>query len=160
MCLSAIVATVPVVAHAYMLFARVVRTIVAMMIAIIAVTTVHVPAVTTTIGCVEVGTTEVEEVTVWIVDIYSEVPVTGFPVQGTEEICGCTIQIPLPSVEDILQIHVATLPAGAINIVATGYTHQVVQVYLVGGFILLVGEVQLISHFIGQEKSLGACTFV
>ena len=40
-----------------------------------------------------------------------------------------------------IEIGVATLPIGAVYVVAIGYAHQVVEVDLVGSLILLVGQV-------------------
>jgi hypothetical protein len=75
------------------------------------------PAVSTAIGSIKVWPTEVEVVTTWVVDIYSEVPVACLPIERTVEIGCCTEQIPLPCIEDITQIKVAALPIRAVYII-------------------------------------------
>ena len=72
----AIVATIPSVAHTEVGVASdVTRTVVIAMVLIVAASTVHTPAVSTTIGGVEVGATIVEVVTMGIAGIDAEVPV-------------------------------------------------------------------------------------
>ena len=77
---------------------------------IIAMTTVHPPAVSTMIGQVEMRASEVEEGTVRIAGIDAEVPVTCLPVEWTVEIGCCTVCTVLPVEEDIAQVEVTTSP--------------------------------------------------
>ena len=97
---------------------------------------VHVPAVSTTIRSVEVGTAEVEVVAMGIAGVDAEVPVASVPVEGTIEIGGCAQGFPLPRVEHVAQVEIATLPVGTEHIVAAGDAHQIVEVYFIDGLVL------------------------
>jgi hypothetical protein len=114
----------------------------------------------TAIAGVEHRTTEVEVVTMWIASINAEVPETITPVEWTIEIGSCAECLPLPIQQNIAQVQVTTLPVVAIDIVITRHTHQVVEVDFIGSLILLVRQVQLVSHLVCQEQSLVACLFV
>ena len=78
---------VPTVVHADMLSVRGTEVVAVAMI--VAVSAYSVPSVGTTIGEIEVRTSEVEVVTVRITGIDAEVPVTGVPVQRAIEIGSC-----------------------------------------------------------------------
>ena len=123
---------------------------------IVAASAVHVPAVATAIGGIEVRATEVEVVTVRIAGVDGKVPVAGVPVERTVEVSGCAEEIPLPGVEDVAQVEVAALPVGTEHIVVAGHSHQVVEVNLVGGLVLCIGQIQLVGHLVGEEQSLVA----
>ena len=118
----------------------------------------------TAIAGVEHRTTEVEVVTMWIASINAEVPETITPVEWTIEIGSCAECLPLPIQQNIAQVQVTTLPVVAIDIVITRHTHQVahqvVEVDFIGSLILLVRQVQLVSHLVCQEQSLVACLLV
>ena len=148
------VTTVPTVVHAIVLSVR--GTEVVAVSVIVSVTANSVPGVSTAIGHIEVRTSEVEVVAVRVTGIDAEVPVAGVPVQRTIEIGGCDESVPLPVEQDIAQIEVATLPIGSIHVVTAGDTHQVVEVDLIGGLILFVCEIQLVSHLVGQEQGFVA----
>ena len=105
---------------------------------IVAATTIEVPAVASTVGGIEVWTSEIEVVAMRIAGIDAEVPVACIPVERTVEIGGGTESIPLPGVENIVQVEVAALPVDTEHIVDSGHTHQVVEVDLVGSLILSV----------------------
>ena len=93
------VTTIPTVVHAEVL--SVGGTVVVAVTVIVAVSANSVPGMGTTIGDIEVRTSEVEIVTVRITGIDAEVPVTSVPVQRTIEIRGCNEGIPLPVEQDI-----------------------------------------------------------
>jgi hypothetical protein len=118
------------------------------------------PCVSTTIGKVECGTSEVEVVAVRIAGIDAKVPIACAPIQWTIEVAGCDICLPLCIEQYIAEVAVAALPVVTIDIIVTRHTHQVVEVDLVGGFILLISKIQLVSHFIGQKQCLVASLFV
>jgi hypothetical protein len=126
-----------------------VMTIVAAVSVVVAMATYSVPGMGTTIGVIEVRTSEVEVVTVGITGIDAEVPVTGVPVQRTIEIGCCYEGIPLPVEQDIAQIEITALPVGPVHIVTAGDTHQIVEIDLIGCLVLFVSEIQLISHLVG-----------
>ena len=127
---------------------------------VVAVRAVQVPGMSATVCDVEVRASEVEVVAVRIAGIDAEVPITCAPVQWAVEVAGCDVCLPLCVEQNVAQVAVAALPVVAIDIVVARHTHQVVEVDLVGGLILFVGEVQLVSHFIGQEQCLVASLFV
>ena len=126
------------------------------MAVIVAVSAYSMPSVCTMIGVIEVRTPEVEVVTVRVTGIDAEVPVAGVPVQRTIEIGSCDEGIPLPVKQDIAQIEITALPVCSIHIVTAGDTHQIVEIDLIGCLVLFVSEIQLISHFVGQEQGLVA----
>ena len=148
------VTTVPTIVHTDMLSVGCVEVV--SMAVIVAVSAYSVPGVCTTIGVVEMRTSEVEVVTMRVTGIDAEVPVTGVPVQRTVEIRSCDEGIPLPVKQDIAQIEITTLPIGSVHIVTAGDTHQIVEVDLIGCLVLFVSEIQLISHLVGQEQGLVA----
>ena len=127
---------------------------------IVAMATHSVPGMAATIGVIEVRTSEVEIVAVGIAGIDAEVPVTGVPVQRTIEIGCCYEGVPLPVEQNIAQVEITTLPVGAIHIVTARDTHQVVEIDLIGGLVLLVSEIQFVGHFVGQEQGLVASLLV
>ncbi len=153
----AIVATVEAIAHSEVLavtgqcWAEVVGTSV-----IIAVSAVHVPAVATPIGSIEMGASIVEIVAVGIAGIDAEMPVARAPVEGAVEVGGCDIGIPLPIIEDVAQVEVTTLPEGTVHIVYAGDTHEVVEVDFVCCLILGIGQVELVGHLVGEEQGFVA----
>jgi hypothetical protein len=91
-----------------------------------AAASVHAPAVTAPVRGVEVRVTEVEVVAARIAGIDTEVPHTIDPCQRTVEIAGGAERIPLPVQQDVAQVQVAALPIGAIYVVITRHSHQVV----------------------------------
>jgi hypothetical protein len=113
-----------------------VRTIERVMMLIVAPTTIPMPAMATTVRGIEVRTTEVVVVTMRIATIYAEVPVACIPVERTEEVGGCAEEIPLPAIENVIEIGIATLPICAKHIMPTRHSHQIVEIDLVGSFIL------------------------
>ena len=127
---------------------------------IVATSSIHPPAVSTTIGQVEGWTTEVEVGTVRITGVDAEVPVTSLPVEGTVEIAGGHIGTVLPVEEDITQVEIPTSPVDSIQVIITVDAHQVVEVDLISSLILILGEVQFISHLISKEQSLITSLFV
>ena len=116
--------------------------------------TVHTPAVSTVVGKVEVWPSEIEIGAVRVTGVDAEVPVACAPVEGAIEVRGIQIQTILPIEEDIAQVEITALPIDAIEVVLCVYAHEVIEVYLVGCFILLFREVELIGHLVGQEQSL------
>ena len=127
---------------------------------VVTMCTVQMPGVCPTIGSVESGTSEVEVVAVWIAGIDAEVPIAVAPEQRTVEVTGCDVCLPLCVIQYVAEVAVAALPVVTIDIVITRHTHQVVEIDLVGGLILFISQIQLISHLIGQEQSLVASLFI
>jgi hypothetical protein len=123
---------------------------------VVTTTSMNVPGMSATIGGIEVRTSEVEVVTVGIAGIDTEVPVACLPVEGTVEIAGCQEGIPLPVEQDIAQVEVTALPIGSEHVMTARHAHQIVEVDLVSGLILLIGQVELVGHLVGQEQGLVA----
>ena len=117
-------------------------------------TAVHVPCVATAINAIEARHSEIEVVAVRIAGVDAKVPVACAPVEGAIEVRGIQIQTILPIEEDIAQVEITALPIDAVEVVLCVYAHEVIEVYLVGCFILLFREVELIGHLVGQEQSL------
>ena len=119
-----------------------------------AASAIHPPAMTSAIDSPEMGMAKVEVVTVRVAGIDAEVPVAGFPVEGTIEVGSCHEGVVLPVEQDVAQVKVALCPIDAIQVVDGIDAHQVVKVHLVGGLVLLLGEVQLVCHLVGEEQCL------
>ena len=118
------------------------------------------PTVTSAICCPYHRTLKVIERAHGVVCIDAEVPYASVPVERTVEICSCTEGIPLPVVEYHLHVEVALTPALSIHVINGVDTHEVVEVYLVGCLILLLRQVQLVSHLVGEEQSLFSCLLI
>ena len=112
------------------------------------------PTVTSTIDCPEMGASEVEIVAVWIAGIDAEVPVSSVPIERAIEIGGCQIGFVLPLEQDIAKVEVALCPVDSVEVCLGIDTHQVVEVDLVCGLVLLLGEVEFIGHLVSKEQSL------
>ena len=121
---------------------------------------VVVPSMSAAVGVPEVRTSEVEIVAIRVAGIDAEVPVACIPVERTIEVGSCAVGCILPVEENIAQIEVTASPVCSIKVVARVDAHQIVEVHLVGSFVLLFGEVQLVSHLVGEEQSLLASLLV
>ena len=150
----AVVAALKTVAHALMMVsaAIVARSEVASVIP--AASAVVMPAVSAVIDVVEMRASEVEVVAVGVSGVDAEVPVAGVPVEGAVEIGGGTEGPVLPVEQDIAHVHVAVVPVGSVEVGLCVDAQQVVEVDLVGCLVLVFGQVELVSHFVGQEQRL------
>ena len=119
----------------------------------------EVAPVSAAIAYVDVGTM-VEEVAIGVVAIDGEGPYTAVPEQRVEEIVGGCEDGVLPVEEYVAQVGVAIAQVSAIDIVGSLHAHQVVEIDLVAVLILLVVEVELVGHLVGEEESLLAGLFV
>ncbi len=149
---ATVAAVVPATAHARM------RSTVARSIPTTAVvprtSSVAVPRVTTIVGEHEVRATEEEIVAVRIACVDAEMPETIAPIERTIEVRGIAVSAILPVEQDVAQVEVALPPVNAVEVIIVVYTHEVVKIDLIGCFILLIGEIKLVSHLIRQKKSL------
>ena len=59
------------------------------------------PSVSAAVGGIEVRASEVEVVAMWVAGVDAEVPVAAFPEEGTIEVAGCDIGVPLPVEQDV-----------------------------------------------------------
>ena len=66
----------------------------------------------------------------------------------------------MPVEEHIAQVKVAMRPVCTIEVVIGVYAHQVVEVDLVGSLVLILGEVELVCHLVGEKQSLLACLLI
>ena len=123
---------------------------------VVAVSAIHVPAVSTPVGGIEVWTSVEEIVAVGIAGIDAEMPIACIPVERTIEVGGCDEGIPLPCIKDVAQVEVTTLPVGTIHIVYAGDTHEVVEVDFVRCLVLGISQVELVGHLVGEEQGLVA----
>ena len=112
------------------------------------------PTVTSTIDGPEVGASEVEVVAVWVAGIDAEMPVSSVPIERAIEIGGSQIGFILPLEQDIAQVKVALCPVDSVEVCLGVDAHQVVEVDLVCGLVLLLGEVEFIGHLVSKEQSL------
>ena len=155
---SAEVTTIPAIVHTYMIV--VMSTIVVAVSMIVTMSSIMVPGVSATIGGIEVRTPEVEVVTMRVAQIDAEVPVTCLPVEWAIEIAGGYKGVPLPVVKDITQVEVTTLPVGAEHVCTSCHSHEIVEINLVGCLVLLVTQIQLVGHLVGQEQGLVASLLI
>ena len=155
-----VVATTMTVSHAYMMVSWTSwrRSPAAAMIP--GATAVVVPAVTAIVAIVEVRTTEIVVVAIGVAGIDAEVPVTCVPVEGAIEVAGCAICCILPIEQNITEVKVTMRPVGSIQVVVAVDTHQIIEVYLVGGLVLILCEVQLVCHLVRKEQGLLTCLLV
>ena len=152
------ITTIPAVMHAEVLSVR--SAIVIPVSVIIAMSSMSVPGMSATIGIIEMRTSEVEVVTMWITTVYAEVPETSLPIKRTIEVACCYIGTPLPVEQDIAQVQISALPIGAEYIRTACDTHQIVEVDLICSLVLIVSQIQLVSHLISQEQRLISGLFV
>ena len=156
-----IVATIEPVAHTEAVVVGAVTMTSAELTSVIpAASAVHAPAVSTVVGHVEVGTTEVEIGAIGIAGIDAEVPVASLPIERTIEITCLEIGAILPVEQDIAEVEVTTFPIDAVKVGLRVDIHQIVEVDLVGSLVLFLGQVELIRHLVGKEESLLASLFV
>ena len=144
------------VSHATMMSYTIYRTVVN----IPGASAIIAPAMTTAVGCPYCGTLEIEEGANGIVGINTEVPHACIPIKRTVEIRRCTEGIPLPVIEDNLHVEIALAPVFRIEVVNGVYTHEVVKIDFVGCLILLLREVELVSHLVGEEQGLLASLLI
>lgn len=103
---------------------------------------------------------EVEVVAMRIASIDSEVPNTSVEVERAVEVSRIAEHTILPVEEHIAEVEITPTPVVAVQILVGVDTEQIIEVNLVSCLILVVGEVQLISHLISEEQSLFACLTV
>ena len=121
---------------------------------------VSVPRVSAAIAYVYARTIEVEVVAMRIASVYSKAPIATAEVERAVEVSCITEGAILPVEQHVAHVEVAVAPVGAIKVVHCVDTHQIVEVYLISSLILVVGEVKLISHLVGEEQSLLASLLV
>ena len=146
------VTAVPAVVHAEML--SVCDTVGVATTVVEAMSAVHVPAMTTSVGHIEMRPAKEEIVAMGVAAVDAEVPVACLPVEGTVEIRGGNESLPLPVEKDIAQVEITTLPIGAEHIRTACHSHQIVEVDLIGSLILFVGEIQFVRHLVCEEQCL------
>lgn len=106
------------------------------------------PCVSTTVGMVACWSTEVEVCAVWIVGIDSKPPEAVEPVERAIEIVYGAEACVLPGEEYVGDVDVTPSPIFCIDIVWGVYSHEIVEVHLIGSFVLLFCKVELVSHFV------------
>lgn len=114
---------------------------------------VEVPVVATAIGHIDfrAGLIELGRS---IAGIDAPYPTVVGPVHWTVEIRCCYIGVVLPGRENALELLVTERPIIAVEVIVVVDCHEVVEVDLIGSLILLIGEVQLVSHLVGKEQCL------
>ena len=121
---------------------------------------VHAPAVSATVLNVEARAAKVEVVAVWVAGVDAEVPVASRPVYRAVEVSGVAEGAVLPVEEYVAHVEIAVAPVGAVEVVDGVYPHEVVEVYLVCRLVLVLRQVQLVSHLVGKEQSFVACLLI
>ena len=114
---------------------------------------------TTAVGIYERRTSEEEVVATRIACVNTEVPITTAPIQRSVEIKGFTESAILPVEQYVFEVKPALKPIVALNVGISIYVHEIIEVYLVGGLILLFRQIELVCHLVGEEQCLllGLC---
>ena len=123
-------------------------------------TTIVMPAMTSSVCNIEMWTTEIEVVTMWIASVDAKVPIATLPPQWAIEIACCTESLILPVEKNISQVLITMNPVVSKHIIVCINTQEIVKIYLVCSLILLFIKVKLIRHFICKEQSLLASLLV
>lgn len=121
---------------------------------------VHSPTVSAAIAYVERRASEVEVVAMWVASVDAEVPITCVPIEWAIEIGSVHKCAVLPIEQDIAQVEVALGPIVTKEIAMVVDAHQIIEVDLIGGFILVVSEVELVCHLVGEKESLVASLLI
>lgn len=150
----AIVTALESVAHTLMVVSASVVTRTEVTSVIPAATAVVMPTVSAAIYIEEMWTAIVEVVAMRVARIDTEVPVTSIPVDRTIEVRGTAEQLILPVEQDVTHIQVTVVPVCSVEVGTGVHAQQVVEVDLVCCLILILGQVQLVSHFVSQEQRL------
>ena len=90
-----------------------------------------------------------------IVRVNCECPSTSLPSHGAIEVGQSHVLVVLPRSQHEAQVCVTTIPPDAKHVAMTVQAHQVVEVDLVDCLILCSCEIQLVSHLVREEQSLG-----
>ena len=77
-------------------------------------------------------------------------------VERTVEVSRVAEHAILPVEQHVAEVEVTPAPVVAVQLVVRVDAEQIVEVYLVSRLILVVSEVQLVSHLVGEEQSLFA----
>lgn len=112
--------------------------------------------VVTDIGDVDCRACEVEEATAVVFE-YRQIPSGVQPTDGTEEVVERGVERILPWQQDAFEVGVAVSPIAPRAVVRGLDAHQVVKIDLVSLVILLLGEVELVGHLVGQVPRPIAC---
>lgn len=103
----------------------------------------------------------VVEVTHAVVAVDWEVPSATQPGDGIQKVVRGGEYAPLPIEEDVAKVGIAVCEVVAIdNVALRGEAEEVVEVDFVAVVVLLVVEVELVGHLIGEETGFFASTFV
>lgn len=95
-----------------------------------------------------------------VVTVDGEQPGTTVPCQRTEEVVGSCEERVLPVIKDMTEVGIAIGKIIAIKVGLGAYAQEVIQIDLVAIVVLLLVEVQLISHLVGEETRLLAGFFI
>ena len=80
--------------------------------------------------------------------------------QRPEEVVGRHEEGVLPVIEDVAQVGVAIGEVVAVDIALVAHAEEIVEVDLVAVVVLLVVEIELVGHLVGEEACLLAGFFV
>ena len=73
------------------------------------------------------------------------------------EVLGLEEQSVLPAGKYIAEFICAAVPIDSEEVGGTNQTIEVVEIDFIDGFILIVGELKLVSHLVGEEERFAAC---
>ncbi len=128
------------------------RSVVEILAFIVAAAAVRPPTVFAIIAGIIVGAIKIELVAVGIARIDAITEPVIVPVSRAEEIIQSLETGVFRTAQDIRQIDVAPRPIRSIEVLVVVETEEIIIIDFVGGFILVFGEIQFVSHFVGQEE--------
>ena len=103
----------------------------------------------------------VVEIAYAVVAIDGEVPGSTQPGDRVEEVVGCCENVPLPVEQDMAQVGIAVGQVVAVNdVFLCRQVEKVIEIDFVAVVVLLVVEVQFISHLVREETGFFASAFV
>ena len=76
------------------------------------------------------------------------------------EVGGSQVMPVLPAGEYPLELALSTVPENSENVRSAHQTYEVIVIDLINCIILCIGEIELISHLIGEEQGLCLCSCV
>jgi len=113
--------------------------------------------VSSSVNTESVRTGAIEVIAVSIASVDWVVPSAASPCQRAIEVVEPNVDTILIVGENIAKVCVAAAPPCAVKVTVVVDAEQIVQVHLVGQFILLFGQVEFVCHLVGEEEGLTLC---
>lgn len=96
-----------------------------------------------------IRTVEIKFVAVAITRIDAVTEMVVAPISRTIKIGQTSEALIFRTAEDVRQVEIAAVPIRAIEVVIIAEIKKIIIVHLISSLILLIGQIQLISHLVG-----------